>query len=62
MNAAAEGLNKATKVNKVKIDTVLWGDLLFAGTCEQGTDGQVQSIKKQKKQTTIQVAPRVFYV
>lgn len=42
MNAAAEGLNNTAKVNNVKIDTVLWGELLFAGTCEQGTDGQLQ--------------------
>lgn len=53
LNAAAEGLT--AKVNKVKIDTVLWGELLFAGTCEHGTDGQLQSIKitiikKRKKQ------------
>lgn len=49
MKAAAEGLNNGAKVNKVKIDTVLWGELLFAGTCEQETDGQLQSIKKKKK-------------
>lgn len=49
MNAAAEGLSNAAKVNKGKIDTVLWRKLLFAGTCEQGTDGQLQSIKKNSK-------------
>ena len=37
------------KVNNVKIDTVLWGELLFAGTCEQGTDGQLQNIYTKKK-------------
>lgn len=47
MNAAAGGLNNAA--NNVKIDTVLWGELLFVGTCEQGTDGQLQSIKKIEK-------------
>lgn len=51
MKAAAEGLNNGAKVNKVKIDTVLWGELLFAGTCEQETDGQLQSIKKKKVKT-----------
>lgn len=45
LNAAAEGLKNTAKVNKVKIDTVLWGELLFAGKCEQGTDGELQSIK-----------------
>lgn len=48
MKAAVERLNKAVEVNKVKIDTVLRGALLFAGTCEHGTDGQPQSIKKKK--------------
>lgn len=54
LNAAAEGLNNTAKVNKVKIDTVLWGELLFAGKCEHGTDGQLRrfkilTIKKKKK-------------
>lgn len=59
LNAAAEGLNNTAKVNKVKIDTVLWGELLFAGKCEHGTDGQLQSIKiiiiikKQKAESMV---------